>query len=556
MLLLTLAAVPPAVEAAVLVQVRLLASLGIPPQITAIRPYNVLHDLRWVLVYHDSWLGFALELSGALVLRSLLNFGLTVLAWPAWAARPPLRELAVRNAAVTGMSALLMLPWAALLVAGAVVSLSWFFLGALLATLLLAPFLQRASAAHGWWHGLPSPALVGWSLLGFALTSLSGALVWTTQGWWAVPAAALCGVLNGLLWERVEHASLAPQPARWRRVPVAPVAFFLTLAAPVSIRILVTTGTGHVQQWTPPLSSRIPAAVTVDHVVIVLQGHGSSYAGSGGRRQPYVEPFSYRGLGGDGLPLPYAPVDTHRSLWSSVDLLAAQVDAAHRRTGKWVALVGQSEGALVTRLYLAYRPHPTVRSVALFSPPVRPGRAYYPPRSADAGWGIGTGWILRGVFGLAGIGTKDAENPDEPFLRSLMDNTPFFRTRGLCPEPGVRMVAFLPTVTAIELPPGTYSGIPVRQLPAFHGGLLGRPSVQAELVQFLQAELPGTPQPLDYSVFQRLGAAWQPPTLALALNPVWRGAQRPDPARGQRACPPGPPPPPVLDGAPGRAATR
>ena len=42
------------------------------------------------------------------------------------------------------------------------------------------------------------------------------------------------------------------------------------------------------------------------------------------------------------------------------------------------------------------------------------------------------------------------------------------------------------------------------------------------------------------------------PPLALALNPVWQGAARPDPARGQRRCPPGPPPPPVLDGRPTR----
>ena len=45
------------------------AALG--PQITAPPPLDLLHDLRWVPTYHNSWRSLGLELAAILALRSL-----------------------------------------------------------------------------------------------------------------------------------------------------------------------------------------------------------------------------------------------------------------------------------------------------------------------------------------------------------------------------------------------------------------------------------------------------------------------------------------------------
>lgn len=122
--------------------------------------------------------------------------------------------------------------------------------------------------------------------------------------------------------------------------------------------------------------------------------------------------FSYRGSDAHGQPLPYTAEDTHRSLVERAMLLAAQVDKVHRRTGKPIALVGESEGSLVARYYLSHSSHPEVDTAILTSPIVRAGRTYYPPPQAREGWGIGTGWLLRGP--LAAIGSTNRVAPTSP----------------------------------------------------------------------------------------------------------------------------------------------
>ena len=100
------------------------------------------------------------------------------------------------------------------------------------------------------------------------------------------------------------------------------------------------------------------------------------------------------------------------------------------------------------------------------------------------------------------------------------------------------MIAFVPTSTAGEAPPGEYTGIPVFQLPAFHGGLIGKPLVEDRIVDFLRGESFEKPR-REYSFLQRLGAPWQAPPLALSVNPVWRGSGQADPGFTGRVCQPG-----------------
>ncbi|MFC0003974.1 alpha/beta fold hydrolase domain-containing protein [Micromonospora siamensis] len=533
-LLLALAALLPALEAAILAALHFRAALGLAPQLTAVRPYASYHDLRWVLVYHNSWPGFVAEFLAATALRGLLSSALVALAWPAGVDRPAGRWLVRRNLEVALLSNLVISPWAALSVAAAGVALSWYLFASLLPLIFLAPFLQRGGVVDHWWRGLPSTELVGWSLLNVVVLTLAGAVTSAGAGWWAVPVAMLAGAANGLLWQRTVRAAVLPSRVRWRRVPVTPVAFLLALLMPLAAQGVIGITAGGSGEWRPPVfSQNLPERVA--HAVIALAGYDSTYDGRPAA-DPRVERYSYRGLDGQDRPLPYQSVDTHQSLGRSAELLSAHVDALHRRTGLPVALIGQSEGAMVARTYLELRPRSPVDTVLLFSPLVRPGRAYYPPAAATSGWGLAAGWELRGLFAATNLVRRVRDDPDEPFVRSILDNAPFYRTRMLCPVPGVVMVAFLPTVTAAEAPPGEYSGIPVFQVPAFHGGVIGRTVAQERLIEALSGERAVRLRRPEYAPLQRLAAAWQAPPLPLSVNPAWSKAPYEDPAFTGRVC--------------------
>ncbi len=534
MALCALAAVPPAIEAVLLVHLGFVAAEGLSSQVTAVWPYDTYHDLRWLYVYHDSWPDFLVGLLLVIGFRALLTTGLVALAWPAGVDRPGLRWLLGRNLGLSAVVTALVAPWALISVAASVVALSWVLLASLLPMFLLAPFLQRAAVVGPWWRGLPSISLVGWSLLNFVVITVASALCWSVPGWWTVPVALLAGAANGLLWERTVHVAVLAPRVRWARVPVTPIAVALALAVPLTIPVLVQVVPAGVTIEQVVLGQRLPADVR--HAVIVLAGHGSTYDGTP-PVDANVERFSYRGLGGDGRPLPYRSSDTNRSLESGAALLRTQVDRLHGRTGRPVALVGESEGAMLARTYLAQRPHPAVDTLVMFSPLINAGRAYYPPAGAAHGWGVATGWQLRVLLGTIELfGVTDA-GPDEPFIRSLLDNAPFYRNQSMCPVPGVRMVAFLPTTTATEAPPGEYTGIPVFQMPGVHGGLLGRSLVQDRLIHFL-AGVPESRMRREYPLLQQLGAGWQAPPLAIRVNPAWNDVRQPDPSFTGKVCQP------------------
>ncbi|QOC92256.1 alpha/beta fold hydrolase [Micromonospora craniellae] len=318
-------------------------------------------------------------------------------------------------------------------------------------------------------------------------------------------------------------------------MPATPVAAILALAVPLLIPPLVDTVPGDDLRAEAVVLDR-PLPTDVPQAVIVLAGYRSSYAGTA-PADDRVERFSYRGLGPDGTPLPYRPQDTTISVADSVRLLDEQVKRLHRRTGRPIALIGESEGAMVARSYLEQGAHPAVDTLAMFSPLINAGRAYYPPPHEDRGWGLVTGWQLRLVFGVIRLVGGPDTGPDEPFIRSLVDDAPFYRNQLMCPVPGIRMLAFIPTTTAAEAPPGEYSRIPFFQMPGVHGGLLNRTLVADRLIAFLTGE-PIQQERDEYPLLQRLSAAWQAPPLPIGANPAWSQFRQPDPAFTGKVCQP------------------
>ena len=200
--LCALAAVPPAIEAVLLVHFGFVAAEGLSSQVTAVWPYDSYHDLRWLYVYHDSWPEFLAGLLLLIVFRGSAHHRAGRRSpGPPRRPGPACAGCCGATSPCPRLVGVLVAPWALISVAASVVALSWVLLASLLPMFLLAPFLQRVAVVEHWWRGLPSISLVGWSLLNFVVLTVAGALCWITPGWWTVPVAGVAGVLNGLLWE-------------------------------------------------------------------------------------------------------------------------------------------------------------------------------------------------------------------------------------------------------------------------------------------------------------------------------------------------------------------
>ncbi|TDC44330.1 hypothetical protein E1166_00035 [Micromonospora sp. KC213] len=536
--LLVLAAIPPAAVAGVLLAVDFTSALGLAPQVSAISPYATFFDLRWVLVYHDSWAMFAVLLPGVIVLRGLYASVLVALAWPAQRPRPSYRRLAGRNLVYSAVAHLVLLPWAAMAVVAADVSLAWYQFMELVPLLILAPWLQRGGIVPRWWYGLPSAGLVGWSLLNFVTLALGAVLVWSVPHRWTVLAAAATGVVNGLLWQRKVRAAVLPERVRWSRVPVVPLVLALTLAPLFLVDEIEAGGARGATLATAPIE-RLPEFGDLRHTVIFLGGYDSGYRGDEpGWAEPPVVRFSYRGTDERGRPRPYTPADTHQSVPTSARLLAQQVERLYAGTGRPVALVGDSEGALIVRYYLERMRHPAVDSAVMLSHVLRAGRIYYPPPQASSGWGVATGWFLRNMFAVIGVGAPLRDDPEEPFIRSLLDEAPFYRNEMLCPVRGVRLIAILPLNDAIAVPAELNAEIPVVEVAGLHGQLLRQRRVLATVADHIAGKPVPEQTRWDYAILERAAGAWQAPPLPLALNPAWHAEDQPDRALRPEPCPP------------------
>src|SRR6516162_7883049 len=181
------------------------AARGLAPQVTALPPLAIFHDLRWLYSAQLSWLWFALLLAGLVAARSALNTLLVRLAWPVHLTPPPLAAL--RGAlVVTTLACLLISPLVSLTFGVAILPFSWPFLALLPAMLLIALPLSHAGVAGAWWRTLPPVSAIWWLLAEFAVLTVAAAAAGALPAPYAVPVAGLAGLVNARAWHGLTTA--------------------------------------------------------------------------------------------------------------------------------------------------------------------------------------------------------------------------------------------------------------------------------------------------------------------------------------------------------------
>jgi hypothetical protein len=488
----------------------------------------VFHELRWLLVYHSSWVAFVLELGAVLLVRTLIDAWLTRLAWDD--ACPPWRDQLRLTVRFVALQAVVLFPFAVLMFGMAVTSLSWLFFVAVPVLVFVALLVHHGVVESTWWRDPPNRSSVVAVLWTFVLLTVGGALIASAADWLKPLLAALTGAGVGVLRARIVSA-LVGRDVKPRRRPFAVVGLAAVLAL-----VVVGTAVGFAVA-TAVESARTPTVKVSRNAtgppVLVVKGFNSKWEGitrKWVRGRVRTRRFSYAGLDARDQPRPYPRSATHASIRSLVQEMRAQVDAFHRATHADVSIVAESEGSLVAQAYLAATPDAPVRALVVLSPLLEPGRVFY-PHLPDEGWGIAAGTVLDGLGAtVSWLGPVDV-SANTPLFRSIVDEEPALGALLSCPPPGVRSFAVLPVDSGVSAPAVADVGFDHAVVPAFHGGLLGDGTTQAIIAKVLHGRDP------DRSGFwESVGdvvnagaAAWQVPDLERSLVPSWgdgEGAHR------------------------------
>ena len=534
------------------------AARGLAPQVTALPPLAVYHDLRWLYGYGLPWPIFAAGAVALLVVRSAVNAGLIRLAWPAGSTPPPpLLELWWSSVTLTALAGVLLSPVVALMFGASVVPFSWPFLASLAAMVLLMLPMSHGGVLAWWWQALPPPAAAGWLLADFAVLTLAAAAIGRLPAGGGVVAAGLGGLFNARAWYGVTTAVVHGRQRARTHLPLAPLAAVGAIALVIGVTRLaffigvrsaaphrsgaaavssaapagVTAGTGTGPAVTGRGQTAPPASAThrTHHrsprgrvAVLVLAGFGSSccnHAGDVHRILParWVQQFSYRGLSRAGQPLPHGPTASNLPLTVLGDRVTAQVWRLYRETGRPVDVVAESEGTLGVDAMLALHPHVPLGSVVLLSPIIAPGQDSYPSLDG-ASPGLVAGAELRGVIwfvgGLSPFGTAGAQT----FVNSV--DSVGARFAALAHPRLARSLQFVPLADAVTMPACPLPAN-VQVVPAFHGELLGDPAVLEAVRAFLSHEpVRGRPGLRATAEVVAAGAAaWRMPLLSSPSPP-------------------------------------
>jgi hypothetical protein len=483
------------------------------PQVSALPPLAAYHDLRWLFAFGQSWLAFVGVLVGLLIARSAVDAALVLLAWPDQdqQGRPKFMAAFWSCAVLTVLVWLLLSPVVTLMFGVALVPFSWPFLAALPILLGSALALSHGGVGRAWWRRLPAASTVAWLLAGFVVLSVvAGALPYLNTVEF-LGVAALAGFINARAWygvtvTAVRHARAeVPQTWHWRAalwevrqalrrrtswVPIAPVAAVLVLGLVVGLARLTFTGTVHIT----PAGSHLAAGAVAGAVVagrprpavhqpvhaalLVVAGFGSRCCNDAEALQAaepgmLVRQFSYLGLTAAGQPIAY-----HRAADLPIQLLgdrmAAQVQWLHAHTHATVNIVVESEGSLGLYAMLVRHRGLPIGSVVALSPIIEPGQ-----------------FGQAGVPGAALITLNNLIGKMSPYgpagAQELIDSVgevgaSYFAE--VSRERGLQWLAVVPLADAVTMEACSYPSNVVF-IQAFHGGLLGDPTVRQMVVGFL-----------------------------------------------------------------------
>ena len=539
------------------------------PQVTALPPLAAYHDLRWLFAFNQSWLGFTGVLLLLVVARSAVDAVLVMLAWPRGGAgdehsppRPRFMTSLVSCAVLTVLVGLVMSPVVTLMFGVALLPFSWPYLAAVPILLGTAVALSQGGVGQAWWRRLPPAGTAVWVIASFGVLSLSSALMARLDTPGVVAVAGLAGVVDARAWYGLTTAAVRTAAARGVRgggqpprergffwggrpprlaLPMAPLAAVMVLVLVVGMARLAFTGT---VRFAPRPGSAAVGSVTRDDLtapgggasiasakaatgparasgaVLVVEGFGSTCCHSANSlraAEPHmlVRQFSYLGLDAAGQPIRYH-LAGNMSIQVLGDRMATQVEKLYRLAHAPVDIVAESEGTLGLYAMLARHPHLPVRSVVLLSPIVQPGQL------GQAG-GTVPGAALTTLNNLVGGMSPYGSSGAQELINSVSEVGGRYFER-VSRDRGLSWLAVVPLADAVTLP-----ACPMPQnvifVDAFHGGLLGDPSVQRIVAAFLAGRTPSD-QDLDAmaggsqrdlrsaaSLIAAAAAAWRMPDL-------------------------------------------
>jgi hypothetical protein len=263
------------------------------PQVTALPPLAAYHDLRWLFVFNQPWLGFTGMLVLLLAARSAVDAVLLRLAWPDEAEpslpRPRFLPSVLSCAVLTLLAWLLMSPVVTLMFGVALLPFSWPYLAALPILLGTAVALSQGGVGQAWWRRLPPVRTAAWLLFTFAVLSAASVLMSRLDAAAAVAVAGLAGLVDARAWYGLTAAAVRRSARGGRRggepprargvpggrppglalVPVAPLAAVMVLVVVVGMARLAFTG-----------ALRFPAGAS--NVVAASGSAGGSLAAASG----------------------------------------------------------------------------------------------------------------------------------------------------------------------------------------------------------------------------------------------------------------------------------
>ncbi len=487
------------------------AARPVAPQVTAVPALAAYHDLRWLFADGQSWIGFAGVFTAVLLARSAMDVVLLRLAWPREVRAPAPSRAFLSCMGLTVLAWLLLSPAVTLAFGAAVLPFSWPFLAALPIMLGIAAALSHGGVIVAWWRRLPPLRSVLWLLASFLALSAAAAVIAHLGTPAALAVVALTGLVNARAWyglaaiaSRVHPRTPESVPARLLfGLPFAPLAAFMVIALVVGAARLLFTGTiqlplgGGVTSTqaasligvsrAPSATTAAAAAATSPDPVLVVEGWGSSCCDAGNGLHAVmsgtvVHQFSYLGLNAKGGPLVSGASADDLPLPELGDMMAAQLMKLHDTTSRPVNVVAESEGTLGVYAMLARHPRLPVGSVVLLSPIVEPGRVSFPSGNDEASVGEDALDTLNHlVGGMSPYGSVGAQN----LISSVSEfGARYFDAIASPAGKPIRGLAVIPLADALTLP---VCGLPadVVVVPAFHGGLLGDPSVLSMVRAFL-----------------------------------------------------------------------